>query len=98
MVHNFGFVRMLQETEPHRSGPPLTSGIQSISSIQQNSPRIAYDWLYDFWTDDQKSQICFTLNLYGLGPGVSVFQGIRLASVGGPRAFMAIGTASAMVV
>jgi len=36
---------------------------------------IAYDWLYDFWTDDQKAQIRFTLNLYGLGPGVSVFQG-----------------------
>ena len=32
------FVRMLQEMGPHRSGPPLTSGIQPISSMQQNSP------------------------------------------------------------
>ncbi|KAJ7434212.1 hypothetical protein B0H11DRAFT_1938807 [Mycena galericulata] len=31
---------------------------------------IAYDWLYDMWTDDQKSMIRSTLYLYGLGPGV----------------------------
>jgi hypothetical protein len=36
---------------------------------------IAYDWLYDFWTDAQKQQIRSTLNLYGLQPGVSVYQG-----------------------
>jgi len=36
---------------------------------------IAYDWLYDIWTDDQKSQIMFTLNLYGLSFGVSVYSG-----------------------
>ncbi|KAI0307685.1 chondroitin AC/alginate lyase [Multifurca ochricompacta] len=36
---------------------------------------IAYDWLYDIWSDEQKSQIRFTLNLYGLGPGLSVYQG-----------------------
>jgi hypothetical protein len=42
---------------------------------------IAYDWLYDFWTDDQKQQIRYTLNLYGLQPGVSVFQG-NAAAIG----------------
>jgi hypothetical protein len=36
---------------------------------------IAYDWLYEMWSDDQKSQIRFTLNLYGLGPGAAVFTG-----------------------
>jgi hypothetical protein len=36
---------------------------------------IAYDWLYDFWTADQKSQIRSTLNQYGLQPGVAVFGG-----------------------
>ena len=35
---------------------------------------IAYDWLYDMWTPDQKSQIISTLNLYGLGPGVNAFS------------------------
>ncbi|KAI9513057.1 chondroitin AC/alginate lyase [Russula earlei] len=35
---------------------------------------IAYDWLYDFWTPAQKSQMLFTLNLYGLQPGLSVYQ------------------------
>jgi len=34
---------------------------------------IAYDWLYDMWTDDQLSQIRSTLILYGLAPGLSVF-------------------------
>jgi hypothetical protein len=34
---------------------------------------IAYDWLYDMWTDEQKSQMRSTLLLYGLGPGLSVF-------------------------
>jgi hypothetical protein len=34
---------------------------------------IAYDWLYDMWTDDQLSQIRSTLILYGLGPGLDVF-------------------------
>ncbi|KAJ7172066.1 heparinase II/III family protein [Mycena filopes] len=32
---------------------------------------IAYDWLYDVWTDTQKSQIMSTLLLYGLQPGVT---------------------------
>jgi hypothetical protein len=36
---------------------------------------IAYDRLYNFWTDAQKQQIRSTLNLYGLQPGVSVYQG-----------------------
>ncbi|KAJ6607509.1 heparinase II/III family protein [Mycena sp. CBHHK59/15] len=34
---------------------------------------IAYDWLYDLWTDDQKSMIRSTLIHYGLGPGVQAF-------------------------
>jgi len=36
---------------------------------------IAYDWLYDFWSDTQKEQMRYTLNLYGLQPGLAVFQG-----------------------
>ncbi|KAG6840349.1 hypothetical protein C0991_007276 [Blastosporella zonata] len=32
---------------------------------------IAYDWLYDQWTDDQKSQIRSNMLTYGLQPGVS---------------------------
>ena len=36
---------------------------------------IAYDWLYDAWTEEQKTQMLFTLNLYGLGPGISAYQG-----------------------
>jgi hypothetical protein len=32
---------------------------------------IAYDWLYDLWTPDQKSQIISTLLKYGLQPGVT---------------------------
>ncbi|KAK0478316.1 chondroitin AC/alginate lyase [Armillaria novae-zelandiae] len=35
---------------------------------------IAYDWLYDVWTDDQKTQMRYTLNLYGLGPGVAAYN------------------------
>jgi hypothetical protein len=34
---------------------------------------IAYDWLYDMWTDEQLSQIRSTLILYGLGPGLNVY-------------------------
>lgn len=34
---------------------------------------IAYDWLYDMWSDDQKSQIMFTLLEYGLKPGVQAY-------------------------
>ncbi|THH10150.1 hypothetical protein EW145_g1518 [Phellinidium pouzarii] len=34
---------------------------------------IAYDWLYDMWTDDQKQKIRFTLNEFGLTPGVNAF-------------------------
>ncbi|KAF8273882.1 chondroitin AC/alginate lyase [Lactarius quietus] len=36
---------------------------------------LAYDWLYDAWTEDQKSQIRFTMNLYGLSFGVAIYQG-----------------------
>ncbi|KAJ6490637.1 chondroitin AC/alginate lyase [Mycena vitilis] len=32
---------------------------------------IAYDWLYDLWTPDQKSMIITTLLKYGLQPGVT---------------------------
>lgn len=35
---------------------------------------IAYDWLHDYWTDDQKAQIRFTLNKYGLSLGVKAFN------------------------
>ncbi|TFK32740.1 chondroitin AC/alginate lyase [Crucibulum laeve] len=34
---------------------------------------IAYDWLYDLWTDDQKSQIRTTLIKYGLQHGLTAF-------------------------
>ncbi|KAJ7786142.1 chondroitin AC/alginate lyase [Mycena metata] len=34
---------------------------------------IAYDWLYDIWTPDQKSKIVSTLIEYGLGPGVQAY-------------------------
>ncbi|EDR15759.1 uncharacterized protein LACBIDRAFT_181789 [Laccaria bicolor S238N-H82] len=34
---------------------------------------IAYDWLYDMWTAEQKSQIRTTLIEYGLQPGLSVY-------------------------
>ncbi|KAI0317877.1 heparinase II/III family protein [Amylostereum chailletii] len=36
---------------------------------------IAYDWLYDILTDDQKSSMRSTLLQYGLTPGLSVYQG-----------------------
>ncbi|KAI0271418.1 chondroitin AC/alginate lyase [Gloeopeniophorella convolvens] len=36
---------------------------------------IAYDWLYDMWSEQQKEQIRFTMNLYGLSLGLTVFQG-----------------------
>ncbi|CAK5267623.1 unnamed protein product [Mycena citricolor] len=39
---------------------------------------IAYDWLYDMWTDDQKSKIRTSLIQYGLEPGV---QGYTNSSV-----------------
>ncbi|KAJ7681786.1 chondroitin AC/alginate lyase [Mycena rosella] len=32
---------------------------------------IAYDWLYDMWSPDQKSQMISTLLKYGLQPGVT---------------------------
>lgn len=34
---------------------------------------IAYDWLHDMWTDEQKSQIRSTLILFGLQPGLGAF-------------------------
>lgn len=36
---------------------------------------IAYDWLYDMWTDEKKEQILFTLNKYGLSLGVAALTG-----------------------
>ncbi|PPQ67101.1 hypothetical protein CVT25_005702 [Psilocybe cyanescens] len=36
---------------------------------------IAYDWLYDMWSDLQKSQMRTTLIKYGLQPGATVFAG-----------------------
>ncbi|KAF9068310.1 chondroitin AC/alginate lyase [Rhodocollybia butyracea] len=35
---------------------------------------IAYDWLYDVWSADQKSKMLFTLNQYGLSFGVNAFS------------------------
>ncbi|KAF9479718.1 hypothetical protein BDN70DRAFT_878475 [Pholiota conissans] len=34
---------------------------------------IAYDWLYDIWSDEQKSMIRSTMIKYGLQPGLAVF-------------------------
>ncbi|KAJ7155401.1 chondroitin AC/alginate lyase [Mycena crocata] len=34
---------------------------------------IAYDWLYDIWTDDQLAMIRSTLITYGLEPGVQAY-------------------------
>ena len=34
---------------------------------------IAYDWLYDYWTDTQKSQIISSLIYYGLQPGLDAY-------------------------
>ncbi|CAK5274123.1 unnamed protein product [Mycena citricolor] len=34
---------------------------------------IAYDWLYDMWSQDQKNKMIFTLLKYGLQPGLSQF-------------------------
>ncbi|KAK7033651.1 hypothetical protein VNI00_012651 [Paramarasmius palmivorus] len=34
---------------------------------------IAYDWLYDAWSDDQKGQIRDWLNQFGLGPGAKAY-------------------------
>jgi hypothetical protein len=34
---------------------------------------IAYDWLYDMWTSDQKNLIMSTLLQYGLKPGVAAY-------------------------
>jgi hypothetical protein len=34
---------------------------------------IAYDWLYDVWISDQKSQIRTTMIKYGLQPGVAAY-------------------------
>lgn len=36
---------------------------------------IGYDWLYEMWSDEQKSQMRTTLIKYGLQPGLSVFTG-----------------------
>ncbi|KAF5309497.1 hypothetical protein D9619_012428 [Psilocybe cf. subviscida] len=36
---------------------------------------IAYDWLYDRWTDSQKSQMRATMIQFALQPGVDVFEG-----------------------
>ncbi|KAK2461635.1 hypothetical protein APHAL10511_006098 [Amanita phalloides] len=34
---------------------------------------IAYDWLYDYWSSDQKSQILSSLLYYGLQPGLDAY-------------------------
>ncbi|KAF7320126.1 Heparinase ii iii family protein [Mycena kentingensis (nom. inval.)] len=34
---------------------------------------IAYDWLHDIWTDEQKSKIITSLLRYGLRPGVAAY-------------------------
>ncbi|KAF5323499.1 hypothetical protein D9611_005754 [Ephemerocybe angulata] len=36
---------------------------------------IAYDWFYDVFSDDQKSQMRATMIQYGLQPGLTVFTG-----------------------
>ncbi|KAG2014283.1 heparinase II/III family protein [Coprinopsis cinerea AmutBmut pab1-1] len=36
---------------------------------------IAYDWMYDFWTDEQKAFIRDNLIRYGLSHGAAVFEG-----------------------
>ncbi|PBK74963.1 hypothetical protein ARMSODRAFT_906138 [Armillaria solidipes] len=40
---------------------------------------IAYDWLYNVWTDDQKAQIRSTVNKYGLSLGVGAFNDATVA-------------------
>ena len=37
---------------------------------------IAYDWLYPLWSDEQKSQMRYTMILYGLQPGVNAFTNL----------------------
>jgi hypothetical protein len=39
---------------------------------------IAYDWLNDMWTDDQKSQIMFTMIKYGLSFGKTAFTDLAI--------------------
>lgn len=34
---------------------------------------IAYDWLHDVWTEDQKSKIRFTMIQFGLQPGLAAY-------------------------
>ncbi|KAJ7760544.1 hypothetical protein B0H16DRAFT_1662143 [Mycena metata] len=59
----------------------LDTGQSALASELSAAYGIAYDWMYDYWTDDQKSMIRSTLIEYGLGPGVqaltnsSVFTG-----------------------
>jgi hypothetical protein len=36
---------------------------------------LAYDWLHDVWTDDQKNTIVTTMIKYGLQPGVDAING-----------------------
>ena len=35
---------------------------------------IGYDWLYDAWTDEQKSQIRTSMIFYGLQPGLEIYS------------------------
>ncbi|EIN14048.1 heparinase II/III family protein [Punctularia strigosozonata HHB-11173 SS5] len=39
---------------------------------------IAYDWLYDMWTPDQRSQIMFTMIKYGLSFGQTAFTDLAI--------------------
>jgi len=36
---------------------------------------IAYDWLYDYWSDTRKSQIRYSIIQYGLNPGIAAYSG-----------------------
>ncbi|KAF9527790.1 heparinase II/III family protein [Crepidotus variabilis] len=36
---------------------------------------IAYDWMYDMWDDDKKATIRNAMITYGMGPGLSVYEG-----------------------
>lgn len=40
-----------------------------------NAYAIAYDWLYDVWTPDQRESIMWTMIQFGMIPGVGAFNG-----------------------
>ena len=41
---------------------------------------IAYDWLYDVFSDDQKSQMRQALTTFGLGPGAAAYNNTSLGA------------------